>query len=75
MATDRHLPTLGARRPPDPRKNVRTALALLSVALVFFIGVFVARLVGTDSGGFTVLGLLIIGFLAFAIGRNLRSRQ
>ena len=56
-------------------RNLRTGLTMASIAAVFFIGVFVARTIGTDEGGLTVLGMLVVGFLVVAIGRNLRSRQ
>ncbi|MFO1316052.1 MAG: cytochrome oxidase small assembly protein [Burkholderiales bacterium] len=54
--------------------NVRTALALLSVAVVFFFGVLVAKYVGDTSTGMTVLGVAVLLFLLIAIGRNLRGR-
>lgn len=54
------------------RSNVRTALVLASIALVFFLGIVFAKYVGDGSTGMTVLGAGVLIFLVFAIGRNLR---
>jgi len=54
---------------------VRTAIALVSVALVFFLGVIIAHAVGINDTGLTILGVMILAFLVFAIGRNLMSRR
>ena len=63
----------------DKRKqrsaNVRTAIALLSIALTFFFGVILAREMGGYQVGMSVVGFAIFVFLVFAIGRNLRSRK
>ncbi|MDQ6621735.1 MAG: hypothetical protein M3Z31_18930 [Pseudomonadota bacterium] len=56
-------------------RNVRTAIALVSVAVVFFLGVILAHVYGVGGSGLTILGLLIVAFLVFAIGRNLASRR
>jgi uncharacterized membrane protein YoaK (UPF0700 family) len=65
-----------ANLPEDrKRQNIRTALVFVSVAVVFFFGVFAARFLGTDTGGLTVLGIAIVVFLVVAIGYNLRSRR
>ncbi|GIK85678.1 MAG: hypothetical protein BroJett026_11590 [Betaproteobacteria bacterium] len=53
--------------------NVRTALVLLTIALVFFGGVIAARFMGGWTTGISVVGFAVFVFLAFAIGRNLRS--
>ena len=71
--------TAGPTRAPQEQArtraaNVRTALALLSVAVVFFFGVLVAKFVGDTSTGMTVLGVAVLLFLLIAIGRNLRNR-
>ena len=55
------------------RANVRTALALASIALVFFLGILLAKFLGDASTGMTVLGFAVLLFLVFAIGRNLRK--
>jgi hypothetical protein len=55
------------------RANVRTALALASIALVFFLGIVFAKFLGDASTGMTVLGTAVLLFLVFAIGRNLRK--
>jgi hypothetical protein len=53
--------------------NVRTALILLSIAVVFFGGVIFAQYWGGSTAGIGVLGLAIIGFLLVAILRNVRK--
>ena len=53
--------------------NVRTAIVLLSIAAVFFVGILVAKFVGDTSTGMTVLGAAVLLFLVVAIGRNLRK--
>jgi hypothetical protein len=63
------------RRRPAPAQrgaNVRTALILLSIAMVFFGGFIVVRYAGESSSGIGVLGLAIIGFLLVAILRDVR---
>jgi hypothetical protein len=55
------------------RANVRTALVLASIALVFFVGILAAKFMGDGSTGITVLGSAVLLFLALAIGRNLRK--
>jgi len=52
------------------RMNMRTALILLCVALIFFCGIILAQSLRTLSVGVTVLGLAIFVFLVVAIGRN-----
>jgi hypothetical protein len=53
--------------------NARTALILLSIAVVFFGGVIFAQYSGGSTAGIGVLGLAIIGFLLVAILRNVRK--
>ncbi len=53
--------------------NVRTALILGSIALVFFGGIIYAQISGEPTVGMSVLGFGVIGFLLVAIGRNLRK--
>lgn len=56
--------------------NVRTALVLASIALVFFFGIMFARYMGDGETGITVLGVAVMLFLGLAIGRNLwKGRQ
>ena len=59
---------------PDKQRtaNRRTGLTLLSIALVFFVGAFLARLYGTPGVSVGVLGCAVLLFLVLAIGRNLR---
>ncbi|HUO98463.1 MAG TPA: cytochrome oxidase small assembly protein [Rhizomicrobium sp.] len=60
---------------PDVRSaNVRTALILASIALVFFVGIIVAKLTGDTSTGMTVLGAAVLLFLVLAIGRSVRRK-
>lgn len=65
---------LQQRDPPaSPRAgNVRTALVLASIALVFFVGIIVAKFMGGWTTGISIVGFGVFIFLAFAIGRNLR---
>ncbi len=58
--------------PAQRGANVRTALILLSIAVVFFGGVIVVRYAGGASAGIGVLGLAIIGFLLVAVLRDVR---
>jgi hypothetical protein len=53
------------------RTNRRTALVLLSIAALFFGGIIAAQYTGTDSVGFAVVGLGIVGFLLATVGRSL----
>jgi hypothetical protein len=53
--------------------NRRTGLVLLAIALVFFVGVILARLYGTSGVSIGVLGLVALLFLVLAIGRHLRK--
>ncbi len=51
--------------------NVRTAVVLASIAVVFFFGIMFARYMGDGESGMTVLGVAVMLFLGLAIGRNL----
>lgn len=66
------------RRPDDDaarRASIRrTAWILASIAAVFFIGVFAARLLGDASLGMTVLGAAVFLFLLLGIGRHLGGK-
>lgn len=55
------------------RANLRTALILLSIALVFFGGIIAAQYTGGTTIGIGVLGFGILGFLVVAIGRSVRK--
>jgi hypothetical protein len=62
-------------KPPiDQRKtaNLRTALVFASIAAVFFVGIIAAHAWGGPMIGVGVMGAVVLMFLAFAIGRNLR---
>ena len=53
--------------------NVRTALVFASIAVTFFVGIIVAHAVGGPVIGVGVVGFVVLLFLVFAIGRNLRA--
>ena len=53
--------------------NLRTALAITAIAVLFFFGVIAAQFVGSTATGMSVVGAAVLLFLAFAIGRNLRK--
>jgi hypothetical protein len=74
MATDM-TPARDAAAPAARvrRTNVRTALVLASIAVVFFLGIVFAKFMGDGSSGMTVLGAGVLLFLVLAIGRNLRK--
>ena len=53
--------------------NLRTALAVGLIAVLFFVGVIAAQFVGDSAVGMSVVGAAVLLFLALAIGRNLRK--
>ena len=53
--------------------NLRTAAILGSIAVVFFGGIVAAQYTGGTTVGIVVFGFAIVGFLAVAVGRNLRK--
>jgi quinol-cytochrome oxidoreductase complex cytochrome b subunit len=55
------------------RANLRTALAVTLIAVLFFVGVIAAQLTGNPATGMAVVGAAVLVFLCFAIGRNLRK--
>jgi ABC-type multidrug transport system fused ATPase/permease subunit len=55
------------------RSNVRTALVLLAIAVVFFFGIIATKLLGDPRLSISVLGAAVLLFLVVAIGRNLRK--
>ena len=55
------------------RANRTVALILGSIAVVFFVGVIVAQMVGTPTASIAVLGTAVLLYLAVAIGRHLRK--
>lgn len=67
--------------PPDrdPAKlratNIRTALVLLLIAVSFFVAAIASKYMGGYEVGLSVVAFAVFVFLAFAIGRNLRSRK
>jgi hypothetical protein len=66
------LPLLRPDAVKDPRRaaNRRTALILMSIALVFFGGVIAAQYTGGTTIGIGVVGFGIIGFLLVVIARS-----
>jgi hypothetical protein len=65
----------GERADALRRANVRTALVLLSIAVVFFVGVIAARVYGGLSEGMSMLGFAVLLFLVLAIGRNIFGKR
>jgi hypothetical protein len=55
------------------RANLRTALVVASIAVLFFFGVIAAQFTGDPATGMAVVGAAVLLFLCFAIGRNLRK--
>lgn len=53
--------------------NLRTALAVASIAVLLFIGVIAAQFVGDSATGMSVVAAAVLLFLALAIGRNFRK--
>ena len=64
-------------KPDDARRlksaNLRTALVFASIALVFFVGIIATKWMGGPTIGIGVMGVAVLVFLVFAIGRNLRK--
>jgi hypothetical protein len=64
-------------KPDDARRmrsaNVRTALVFASIALVFFVGIIATKWMGGPVIGIGVMGVAVLVFLVFAIGRNIRK--
>jgi hypothetical protein len=55
--------------------NRRTALVLLTIALVFFAGIIATKFMGGPATGIGVVGAAVLLYLVVAIGRNLRDRR
>jgi hypothetical protein len=69
-----HEPT----RDADARlksRNRKTALVLLSIAAVFFVGIIATQFMGGPATGIGVMGSAVLLFLVVAIGRNLRGKR
>jgi hypothetical protein len=52
--------------------NLRTAFVFASIAIVFFIGIIATKWMGGPIVGVGVMGVAVVVFLVFAIGRSLR---
>lgn len=68
-STDRDSHTVRQRR-----ANVRLALILASIAATFFVGSIVARSLGGIEMGMSILGMIALLLMVFAIVRNIRGR-
>jgi Na+/melibiose symporter-like transporter len=55
--------------------NRKTALVLLSIAIVFFAGIIATKFMGGPATGIGVVGAAVLLYLVVAIGRNLRDRR
>jgi len=55
--------------------NRKTALVLLGIAAVFFVGIIATRFIGSPATGISVMGTVVLLFLVVAIGRNLRRKR
>jgi hypothetical protein len=53
--------------------NVRTALVFASIAIAFFVGIIATKWMGGPIVGIGVMGVAVVVFLVFAIGRSLRK--
>lgn len=53
--------------------NLRTALILLSIAVVFFFGIIASKLIGDPTTSISVIGAAVLLYLVVAIARNLRK--
>ena len=56
-------------------RNRKTALVLLSIAVVFFVGIIATQFMGGPATGIGIMGSVVLLFLVVAIGRNLRGKQ
>ena len=71
MNTNAPTRTEEARRAKSA--NLRTALVFASIALVFFCGIIATKWMGGPTVGIGVMGIAVLVFLVFAIGRNIRK--
>jgi len=55
--------------------NRRTALTLVSIAVVFFFGIIATKYMGGPATGIGVVGSAVLLYLVVAIGRNLRDKR
>jgi len=53
--------------------NLKTALILLSIAVVFFVGIIASKYMGDPTTSISVIGAAVLLYLVVAIGRNLRK--
>ena len=53
--------------------NLRTALTLAAIALVFYVGFIASEYIGGPMVAISVMGCAVLLFLVVVIGRNLRG--
>jgi hypothetical protein len=53
--------------------NLKTALVLLSIAVVFFVGIIASKFMGSPTTSISIIGAAVLLYLVVAIGRNLRK--
>ena len=68
-----HGPTTDAAARLESR-NRKTALVLLSIAAIFFVGIIATQFMGGPATGIGVMGSVVLLFLVVAIGRNLSGK-
>ena len=62
----------------DPRvkaANRRTALLLLAIAVLFFVGIIASRFIDSPLVSTGVIGGAVLLYLIVAIGRHLRTKK
>ena len=71
------MSTRAPTKPDDARRlksaNLRTALVFASIAVAFFVGIIATKWMGAPTIGIGAMGVAVLVFLVFAIGRNLRK--
>jgi hypothetical protein len=70
---DTNAPTKADAARRTKSANLRTALVFASIAVVFFCGIIATKWMGGPTIGIGVMGIAVLVFLVFAIGRNLRK--
>ena len=55
--------------------NRMTALVLLAIAIIFFVGIMATRFMEGPATGIGIVGSAVLLFLVAAIGRNLRTKR
>lgn len=68
-----NAPTQSGEARRQRSANLRTALVFASIAVVFFVGIIATKWMGGPTTGIGVMGVAVLVFLVFAIGRNVRK--